>query len=173
MHRVAFVVDRGFHRLGLHGGVALPFLMGLGCNVPALASTAAVTHGRDRTVASLIAASVKPLLVLILIARGFAMPSAGTFLMIASPTYICALLAFAGSRIVFGLTREVSRARKLFANGDLAQAELDRAEAAFAAAGSSLASIEAQYQSRRDQLALSQSTLSDATLAASASKPMQ
>lgn len=60
--------------------------------------------------------------------------------------------------------REVSRARKLFANGDLAQAELDRAEAAFAAAGSSLASLEAQYQSRRDQLALSQSTLTDATL---------
>ena len=54
MHRVAFVVDRGFHHLGLHGGVALPFLMGLGCNVPALAATAAVTHGRDRTVASLL-----------------------------------------------------------------------------------------------------------------------
>ncbi len=54
MHRVAFVVDRGFHKLGLHGGVALPFLMGLGCNVPALAATAAVTHGRDRTVAALL-----------------------------------------------------------------------------------------------------------------------
>jgi len=54
MHRVAFVVDRGFHRLGLHGGVALPFLMGLGCNVPALAATAAVTQGRDRTVAALL-----------------------------------------------------------------------------------------------------------------------
>ena len=54
MHRVAFAVDRGFHRLGLHGGVALPFLMGLGCNVPALAATAAVTRGRDRTVASLL-----------------------------------------------------------------------------------------------------------------------
>ncbi len=54
MHRVAFVVDRGFHRIGLHGGVALPFLMGLGCNVPALAATAAVTHGRDRTVAALL-----------------------------------------------------------------------------------------------------------------------
>ena len=32
MHRVAFVVDRGFHRIGLHGGVAVPFLLGLGCN---------------------------------------------------------------------------------------------------------------------------------------------
>lgn len=60
--------------------------------------------------------------------------------------------------------RELTRARKLFANADLAQAELDRAEAAFASAGSSLASIEAQHQSRRDQLALSQSTLANATL---------
>ena len=28
MHRVAFVVDRGFHRIGLHGGVAVPFCWG-------------------------------------------------------------------------------------------------------------------------------------------------
>ena len=54
MHRVAFVVDRDFHRLGLHGGVALPFLIGLGCNVPALAATAAVTQGRDRAIASML-----------------------------------------------------------------------------------------------------------------------
>ena len=34
MQRIAFVVDRGFHQIGLHGGVAVPFLLGLGCNVP-------------------------------------------------------------------------------------------------------------------------------------------
>ncbi len=60
--------------------------------------------------------------------------------------------------------REVTRARKLFANGDLAQADLDRAEAAFASAGSTLASLEAQHQARLDQLALSRNTLVDATL---------
>jgi RND family efflux transporter MFP subunit len=60
--------------------------------------------------------------------------------------------------------REAARAKKLFANGDLAQADLDRAEAAAASAGSSLASIEAQHQSRLDQLTLSRSTLTDATL---------
>ncbi len=58
MHRVAFVVDRGFHRIGLHGGVALPFLMGLGCNVPALSAVAATTSGRDRVVASLLVSFV-------------------------------------------------------------------------------------------------------------------
>ena len=54
MQRIAFVVDRGFHRIGLHGGVALPFLLGLGCNVPAIAGAAAVASGRDRIVASLL-----------------------------------------------------------------------------------------------------------------------
>ena len=54
MQRIAFVVDRGFHKIGLHGGVALPFLLGLGCNVPAISSAAAVASGRDRIVASLL-----------------------------------------------------------------------------------------------------------------------
>lgn len=54
MHRVAFVVDRGFHHIGLHGGVAVPFLIGLGCNVPAISAAAAAASGRDRVVASLL-----------------------------------------------------------------------------------------------------------------------
>jgi len=54
MHRVAFVVDRGFHRIGLHGGLALPFLIGLGCNVPAISAAANAATGRDRIVASLL-----------------------------------------------------------------------------------------------------------------------
>ncbi len=54
MHRIAFVVDRGFHRLGLHGGVAVPFLLGLGCNVPAISSAARATSGRERVLASLL-----------------------------------------------------------------------------------------------------------------------
>ncbi len=54
MHRVAFVVDRGFHAIGLHGGVAVPFLIGLGCNVPAISAAAARAAGRDRIVAALL-----------------------------------------------------------------------------------------------------------------------
>ena len=54
MQRIAFVVDRGFHHLGLHGGVAVPFLLGLGCNVPALSAVARVTQGRERLIASLL-----------------------------------------------------------------------------------------------------------------------
>jgi ferrous iron transport protein B len=54
MARIAFAVDRVFHRLGLHGGVALPLLLGLGCNVPALSAVGATTKGAERTTASLL-----------------------------------------------------------------------------------------------------------------------
>ncbi len=54
MQRIAFVVDRGFHRLGLHGGVALPFLLGLGCNVPAISGAARLTTGRERVIAAVL-----------------------------------------------------------------------------------------------------------------------
>ena len=45
MHRVAFVVDQGFHRIGLHGGVAVPFLLGWGATCPALSAVAASSAG--------------------------------------------------------------------------------------------------------------------------------
>jgi ferrous iron transport protein B len=54
MARIAFAVDRGFHRIGLHGAVAVPFLLGLGCNVPAIAGVARATSGRERVAASLL-----------------------------------------------------------------------------------------------------------------------
>jgi ferrous iron transport protein B len=54
MHRVAFVVDRGFHHLGLHGGVAVPFLIGLGCNVPAISAAGASGSRRERVVSAIL-----------------------------------------------------------------------------------------------------------------------
>jgi len=54
MHRIAFVVDRGFHRIGLHGEVAVQMLLGLGCNVPAISATAKSSSGRERLIASLL-----------------------------------------------------------------------------------------------------------------------
>lgn len=54
MQRIAFVVDRGFHQIGLHGGVAVPFLLGLGCNVPAISAAAASARGHERVIASLL-----------------------------------------------------------------------------------------------------------------------
>ncbi|MFZ4480138.1 MAG: FeoB small GTPase domain-containing protein [Rhodoferax sp.] len=54
MQRIAFVVDRGFHKIGLHGGVAVPFLLGLGCNVPAISAVARTSSGRERFIASVL-----------------------------------------------------------------------------------------------------------------------
>jgi ferrous iron transport protein B len=54
MQRIAFVVDRAFHKIGLHGGVAVPFLTGLGCNVPAISAAAKVARGRERVIASVL-----------------------------------------------------------------------------------------------------------------------
>ncbi|MCW9025234.1 MAG: ferrous iron transport protein B [Gammaproteobacteria bacterium] len=54
MQRIAFVVDRGFHHIGLHGGVAVSFLLGLGCNVPAISAAARASQGRDRVVSALL-----------------------------------------------------------------------------------------------------------------------
>jgi ferrous iron transport protein B len=54
MHRIAFVVDRGFHHIGLHGAVAVPMLLGLGCNVPAISAAANSSSGRERVIASLL-----------------------------------------------------------------------------------------------------------------------
>jgi len=54
MQRIAFVVDRGFHLIGLHGGVAVPFLLGLGCNVPAISAVARSSRGRERIIASVL-----------------------------------------------------------------------------------------------------------------------
>lgn len=54
MHRIAFVVDRGFHRIGLHGEVAVQMLLGLGCNVPAISAAAKSNSGREQLIASLL-----------------------------------------------------------------------------------------------------------------------
>jgi len=58
MPRIAFALDRVFHRIGVHGDVALVLLLGLGCNVPALSAIGSATRGRERTIASVLATFV-------------------------------------------------------------------------------------------------------------------
>ena len=54
MPRIARVIDRACHRLGVHGGVSVALLTGLGCNVPAISTAAAITQGRERLIASVL-----------------------------------------------------------------------------------------------------------------------
>ena len=94
MHRVAFVVDRGFHRIGLHGGVAVPFLIGLGCNVPAI-SAAAATGTRSERVVSAILITFVPCSArsaIILAIGGKYLGGLGVFAIFALTLFVIALL---------------------------------------------------------------------------------
>lgn len=54
MARVAFIVDKLMHRIGLHGKSFIPLLMGFGCNVPAIMATRTIESRSDRMVTMLI-----------------------------------------------------------------------------------------------------------------------
>jgi ferrous iron transport protein B len=46
--RLAVVLDKAFHRLGLHGYSSIPVMLGLGCKVPAFMSTRMLSSERER-----------------------------------------------------------------------------------------------------------------------------
>ncbi|HHU69816.1 MAG TPA: ferrous iron transport protein B [Thermoanaerobacterales bacterium] len=48
MARVAYVMDGPMRSIGLHGKAFIPFLLGFGCNVPALMSTRTLENKRDK-----------------------------------------------------------------------------------------------------------------------------
>ncbi|NLG35190.1 MAG: ferrous iron transport protein B [Lentisphaerae bacterium] len=48
MARVAFLMDRLMHKMGLHGKSFIPMLIGLGCTVPAILATRTLENKRDR-----------------------------------------------------------------------------------------------------------------------------
>lgn len=54
MARVAFIVDKLMHKIGLHGKSFVPMIMGFGCNVPAIMATRTIESKNDRLVTMLI-----------------------------------------------------------------------------------------------------------------------
>ncbi|MBU2651221.1 MAG: ferrous iron transport protein B, partial [Bacteroidetes bacterium] len=54
MARVAFILDKLMHNIGLHGKSFIPLLMGFGCNVPAILATRTIESRNDRLVTMLI-----------------------------------------------------------------------------------------------------------------------
>ncbi|MFN3598625.1 MAG: ferrous iron transport protein B [Aquificaceae bacterium] len=46
--RIAFLMDRFMHKLGLHGKSLVPLLLGFGCNVPAIVATRTLETKRDK-----------------------------------------------------------------------------------------------------------------------------
>ncbi|HEY5902396.1 MAG TPA: ferrous iron transporter B, partial [Anaerolineales bacterium] len=56
--RVAFLMDALMHRIGLHGKAIVPFILGYGCNVPAVMSTRTLEEPGDRYRAAALATLV-------------------------------------------------------------------------------------------------------------------
>jgi small GTP-binding protein len=56
--RIAFLMDGLMHRLGLHGKAIVPFILGYGCNVPAVMSTRILEERKDRIIAATLAVLV-------------------------------------------------------------------------------------------------------------------
>jgi ferrous iron transport protein B len=56
--RVAFLMDALMHRIGLHGKAIVPFILGYGCNVPAIMATRIMEEKRDRILAAALATLV-------------------------------------------------------------------------------------------------------------------
>ncbi len=56
--RIAFLMDSLMHRMGLHGKAIVPFILGYGCNVPAVMSTRIMEDKRDRFLAAALATMV-------------------------------------------------------------------------------------------------------------------
>jgi ferrous iron transport protein B len=52
MARIAFIVDKVMHKIGLHGRSFIPMLMGFGCNVPAIMATRTIGSKNDRLVSA-------------------------------------------------------------------------------------------------------------------------
>ncbi len=50
--RVAFLMDSLMHKLGLHGKSIVPFILGFGCNVPAIMSTRILEDKRERFISA-------------------------------------------------------------------------------------------------------------------------
>ncbi|MCK9554544.1 ferrous iron transport protein B [bacterium] len=54
MARVAFIMDRLMHKIGLHGRSFIPMLLGFGCNVPAIMAARSIEDYNDRMVTMLV-----------------------------------------------------------------------------------------------------------------------
>jgi ferrous iron transport protein B len=50
--RVAFLMDALMHKIGLHGKSIVPFILGFGCNVPAIMSTRILEDKRERFISA-------------------------------------------------------------------------------------------------------------------------
>lgn len=56
--RAAFLMDSFMHRIGLHGKAVIPFVLGYGCNVPAVMSVQTLENPRDRFITGILSTMI-------------------------------------------------------------------------------------------------------------------
>lgn len=106
MARVAFIMDKIMHKIGLHGKSFIPLIMGFGCNVPAILATRTLENRQDRLLTMLInpfmSCSAR-LPVYVLITGAFFPDNAGTvlFSIYATGILLAALLAIGFKKFIF------------------------------------------------------------------------
>jgi len=54
LSRAAFLMDSIMHRIGLHGKAIIPFVLGYGCNVPAIMGVRILESSRDRFISAVL-----------------------------------------------------------------------------------------------------------------------
>ncbi len=102
MARVAFLMDRLMHKIGLHGKSFIPMLIGIGCNVPAVMATRTLENRKDRLLTMLIvpfmSCSARLPVYVLLISAFFGTYNEGLMLLL---VYVIGLLVSVLSALIF------------------------------------------------------------------------
>ncbi len=106
MARVAFIMDRVMHKIGLHGRSFIPLLMGFGCNVPAIMATRTIESKNDRILTILInpfmsCSARLPVYILIIGAIFPTNPGTILFLIYGTGILLAAIIAIIFKKVIF------------------------------------------------------------------------
>ncbi|RKY39489.1 MAG: ferrous iron transporter B [Candidatus Omnitrophota bacterium] len=90
--RLAVLVDNLMHRLGLHGYAIVPFILGLGCNVPGALATRLLEERREKFIAATLMAIAVPCMAQIAMIIGLVGERGGKYVMVVFLTLFILLI---------------------------------------------------------------------------------
>lgn len=104
--RLAVMVDRGMHRLGLHGYSVIPMVLGFGCNVPAALAVRNLESRREKFIACTLMAVAVPCMAQLAMIIGLVGRYGGAYLAVvfASLFFIWIVLGLIIDRVMPGYT---------------------------------------------------------------------
>jgi ferrous iron transport protein B len=107
--RIAFLMDKVMHKVGLHGKAIIPILMGFGCNVPAILGTKILETDREISIASFMSTLVpcSARIVIILGTIGVFMGPRYALVVLAFDVLIIYIAAYVANKIVPGKTYDL------------------------------------------------------------------